>query len=48
MHVSPTEVKQSTFNIDVSEGNQQQHLSQLEHQLKEVFVYGFYDSIVDY
>jgi hypothetical protein len=26
MHVSPTKIEQSTFSIEINEGNQQQHL----------------------
>jgi hypothetical protein len=44
-----TEEEQSTFNIDISEGNKQQDFSfQLEQQHKEVFLCGFDDPIADY
>ena len=44
-----TEEEQSTFSIDISEGNKQQDFSfQLEQQHKEVFICRFDDHIVDY
>jgi hypothetical protein len=48
MHVSPTNIKQSTFNIQISKGNKQQHFSQLEQQQNEVFLCDFYDPVADY
>ena len=40
LHFDPTKVENSTFNIDISEGKDQQH--------KKVFLVGFYDPIADY
>ena len=40
MHFYQTEVEQSTFNIDISEGKDRQH--------KKVFLAGFYDPIANY
>jgi hypothetical protein len=49
MQVFPTEVEQSTFNIEIREGSEQQHFSlQLEQQLKEVSLGEFGDPIADY
>jgi hypothetical protein len=48
MHVSPTNIEQSTFNIQIGKGNQQQHLSQLEQQQNEVFLCDFYDPVAIY
>jgi hypothetical protein len=48
MHVSPAEVQQSTFNIEISEGNQQHHFSQLEQQQEQVFLYDFDDPFADF
>ena len=48
MHVSPTNIKNSTFNIQISKGNNQQHFSKLEQQQNEVFLCDFYDPVVDY
>jgi hypothetical protein len=48
MHVSPTNIEQSTFNIQISKGNQQQHFSQLEQQQNEVFLCEFYDTVAVY
>jgi hypothetical protein len=42
-----TEIKQSTFSIEFCEGNQQ-HYSQLDQQLKEVFHYDFNDPFANY
>ena len=39
-HFYQTKVEQSTFNIDISEGNDQQH--------KKVFLVGFYDPVTNY
>jgi hypothetical protein len=48
MHVSPTNIEQSTFNIQISKGNHQQHFSQLEQQQNEVFLCDFYDPVAIY
>lgn len=49
MHSSQKEVEQSTFNIQISEGiQQQQRFLQLEQQHREVFHYGFNDHIANY
>ena len=40
LHFDPTKVEKSTFNIDISEGKDQQH--------KKVFLVGFYDPIANY
>ena len=48
MHVSPTNIKHSTFNIQISKGSEQQHLSQLEQQQNEVFLCDFYDPVAVY
>ena len=48
MHVSPTNIKQSTFNIQISKGSKQQHFSQLEQKQNEVFLGDFYDPVADY
>jgi hypothetical protein len=48
MHVSPTNIEQSTFNIHISKGNKQQHFSQLEQQQNEVFLCDFYDLVAVY
>jgi hypothetical protein len=48
MHSSPTEIKQSVFNIEICEGKEQQRFFQLEQQHKEVFLYGFNDPIANY
>jgi hypothetical protein len=48
MHVSPTNIEQSTFNIQISKGNKKQHFSQLEQQQNEVFLCDFYDPVAVY
>jgi hypothetical protein len=49
MHFSLTEVEQSTVNYEISESNQQQHLSlQLKQQQEEAFLYYFIDPIADF
>jgi hypothetical protein len=48
MHVFPTNIEQSTFNIQISKGSQQQHFSQLEQQQNEVFLCDFYDPVAVY
>ena len=40
LHFDLTKVEQSTFNIDINEGKDQQH--------KKVFPVGFYDSVANY
>ena len=40
LHSDPTKVEQSTFNIDISKGKDQQH--------KKVFPIGFYDPVAHY
>jgi hypothetical protein len=48
MHVSSTEVEQSTFSIEISEGKKQQHFFQLEQYHEEVFLCVFHDPIADF
>jgi hypothetical protein len=48
MHVSPTNIEKSTFNVHISKGNKQQHFSQLEQQQNEVFLCYFYDPVAVY
>ena len=48
LHVSLTRVEQPTFNIEISEGNQQQFVSQLDQQQGEVFYHAFHDPMADF
>jgi hypothetical protein len=49
LYVSPTEVEQSTFKIEIIKGNLKQHfIFQLEQQQGEVFHCDFDDPITDY
>lgn len=48
LHVSLTRVEQPTFNIEISEGNQQQFVSQLDQQRGEVFYHAFHDPMADF
>ena len=48
LHVSPTRVEQPTFNIETSEGSQQQFVSQFDQQRGEVFHHVFHDPIADF
>jgi hypothetical protein len=48
MHVSPANIEKSTFNIQISKGNKQQHFIQFEQQQNDVFLCDFYDPVAVY
>jgi hypothetical protein len=48
LHFLSTEEEQFTFNIETNESNQQLQYSQLDQQLKEVFLYDIYDPVDNY
>jgi hypothetical protein len=48
MHVSPKNIEQSTFNIQIRKGSKHQHFSQLEQQKNKVFLCDFYDPVAVY
>jgi hypothetical protein len=48
LHFLSTEEEQFTFSIETSESNQQLQYSQLDQQLKEVFLHDIYDPIDNY
>jgi hypothetical protein len=48
LYVSPTNSEQPTFNIETSEGSQQQFVPQFDHQQGEVFHHVFHDPIADF
>jgi len=48
LYVSTTKIEQFIVNYEISESTQQLQYSQLEHQHREVFLYGFNDPIANY